>query len=744
MRKAPLAVLLLLGIAGVAYGSTEKVGDKTITKVVKLLQGMLEKSKEEGDEERKIYAKFKCYCDQSEASKEEAIAKNTKLISLLESEIEELQGSNGEASSASAELKASMADNKAKRDEATSVREKQNKQFKEDEADFEQAISQMKAAIETLATVGADQTKSTGADNKQFMAGKSASLLSLQSSMQDALSAAEAFMDPKQYQSVTAFLQAPFTGTYTSQSGAVMGIIKNMRDTFEANLADARAQEEKELKAHKELMQVLEDAFSDMERLYGDAQSKLGDNDKELSAKRGQLDQAEKEKANDEEFLEKLRPMCKEKAESYQERKVLRANEEAAIAEAVSILNSDSAFDTFSTVDATSTGATKASFLQIAKKHFPGVSDEDVRQVMQRLLRRAAAGHKAPRIAKVISTLQAENPFDTVLDEIDKMIKLIGEEGKSDKEKFDWCAKERKDNNKELKEKKSEILKLDDEIDKLNKRIDDPSKGLKAQIENTEISLQQNHESQVTETAERQEANKAYQADIKNLVSAESLLANALKVLNAYYDRFDSLLQSQEDPKPPGTWGEYEGQSKSAKSGDNSAISMLEYILKQTKKEEEEAHAGEEKDQAEYEDSMTSLKKEQANKEKSLAELQDKLAQAEEDLIQAEEDLKATTEDKEGIEEYLEKIKPGCDFIKTNFKTRETNRGIEKKALETAASTLKGSPAYKSAVADATVESYGKCKEPCVEDAAHVKCKACMADVTIPGYCAGHAGTPGC
>merc|ERR1719271_1209638 len=632
-----------------------------------------------------------------------------KLISLLESEIEELQGSNGEASSASAELKASMADNKAKRDEATSVREKQNKQFKEDEADFEQAISQMKAAIETLATVGADQTKSTGADNKQFMAGKSASLLSLQSSMQDALSAAEAFMDPKQYQSVTAFLQAPFTGTYTSQSGAVMGIIKNMRDTFEANLADARAQEEKE-----------------------------------LSAKRGQLDQAEKEKANDEEFLEKLRPMCKDKAESYQERKVLRANEEAAIAEAVSILNSDSAFDTFSTVDATSTGATKASFLQIAKKHFPGVSDEDVRQVMQRLLRRAAAGHKAPRIAKVISTLQAENPFDTVLDEIDKMIKLIGEEGKSDKEKFDWCAKERKDNNMELKEKKSEILKLDDEIDKLNKRIDDPSKGLKAQIENTEISLQQNHESQVTETAERQEANKAYQADIKNLVSAESLLANALKVLNAYYDRFDSLLQSQEDPKPPGTWGEYEGQSKSAKGGDNSAISMLEYILKQTKKEEEEAHAGEEKDQAEYEDSMTSLKKEQANKEKSLAELQDKLAQAEEDLIQAEEDLKATTEDKEGIEEYLEKIKPGCDFIKTNFKTRETNRGIEKKALETAASTLKGSPAYKSAVADATVESYGKCKEPCVEDAAHVKCKACMADVTIPGYCAGHAGTPGC
>jgi hypothetical protein len=43
--------------------------DRTITQVVKLLQGMLQKSQAEGDEERVIYAKFKCYCDTSEAEK---------------------------------------------------------------------------------------------------------------------------------------------------------------------------------------------------------------------------------------------------------------------------------------------------------------------------------------------------------------------------------------------------------------------------------------------------------------------------------------------------------------------------------------------------------------------------------------------------------------------------------------------------------------------------------------------------
>merc|ERR1711879_631460 len=132
------------------------------------------------------------------------------------------------------------------------------------------------------------------------------------------------------------------------------------------------------------------------------------------------------------------------KAKGYENRKLLRANEEAAIAEAISILNSDSAFETFGTVDATSTGSTGGkAFIQFSsvKKHIP---EEDVRIVMQRLLQRAAAeeGNKAPRLNHVMSLLNAENPFDTVLTEIDKMIELINAESRQDKENLMWCGKE--------------------------------------------------------------------------------------------------------------------------------------------------------------------------------------------------------------------------------------------------------------------------------------------------------------
>merc|ERR1719171_2882766 len=98
----------------------------------------------------------------------------------------------------------------------------------------------MKSALKVLAKVGADQTDSEGAaDNKKFMAGFKGSASLLQSEVQAAIKTASNYMSPSQLKSSTAFLQAPFTGSYTSQSAQVMGIIKSMRDTFEKDLADA-------------------------------------------------------------------------------------------------------------------------------------------------------------------------------------------------------------------------------------------------------------------------------------------------------------------------------------------------------------------------------------------------------------------------------------------------------------------------------------------------------------------------
>merc|ERR1719240_340911 len=113
------------------------------------------------------------------------------------------------------------------------------------------------------------------------------------------------------------------------------------------------------------------------------------------------------------------------------------------------------------------------------------------------------------------------------------------------------------------------------------------------------------------------------------------------------------------------------------------------------------AHQDEQKAQHDYEDSMAELKKVEADLTKTLAELNATLAEKRAELAQKKEELEKEVAGKLATEAYLEKIKPGCDFITENFDYREESRAAEQKALEQAIEILKGSPAYQAAVAAA-------------------------------------------
>merc|ERR1712066_1007733 len=101
----------------------------------------------------------------------------------------------------------------------------------------------------------------------------------LQEQVKQVLFAAQAFLPESKSNSLQSFMQAPFTGTYTSQSAEVMGILKNMRDTFKTNLAEATDRYNAETKAYLKFKKELEDAKKDMEDLKKEKEGDLGDND---------------------------------------------------------------------------------------------------------------------------------------------------------------------------------------------------------------------------------------------------------------------------------------------------------------------------------------------------------------------------------------------------------------------------------------------------------------------------------
>jgi len=352
------------------------------------------------------------------------------------------------------------------------------------------------------------------------------------------------------------------------------------------------------------------------------------------------------------------------------------------------------------------------------------------------------------RLMRVAALLSSGNAFTKVLESIEKMKDLIKDEAEVDKEEFDFCKDERKENNDKIDDKKKQIEGLESGIADLEKSIDDPETGLKAMIKESEESLAENEKNQKDETKTRREENLLYQKSVSNTADAVEMLQMGLAALEKFYDDLKKkededleLVQRREDPDPPKTWeGDFKGQTESG----NKVIGMIKFVLEATEKEEAAHHDGEMKAQADYEDSMADLKKTEESLQKSLVKSKGELAEAEKKLVMKRQALEKTEREKLTIEQYLEKIKPGCDFITKNFDTREKNRETETKALDKAAKLLKGTPAYASAKAAEKQEGFGKCKETCNKDEPHADCQACLADVSVPGYCAGHPDTKGC
>merc|ERR1719240_329008 len=449
-------------------------------------------------------------------------------------------------------------------------------------------------------------------------------------------------------------------------------------------------------------MKVKEDEFNKMKKTFDDKDKVLGENDDAISTKKTSKSEEEASKADNEEFLAKLQKMCAEKTKAFEDRKMVRANEEAAVAEAVSILNSDEAFETFGAVKATTEGGTGPSLLQVsASRH-----TFSVREQVQKELSRVAQRSKSLKLAKIAVSLEVGNPFDKVIEELDSMVELIAKEEKADDEQKAWCDSEREENHAQLDDKTTNKESLEGRVVELTDTIENAETGLKKQLADENTKLSENRKDQADEIETRGLENAAYQSNIVNLAKAEETMKMAVKVLKKFYDWLhkksgphhyekkagkDSgsskikripeasveqleeacsddpscsgfntqgwmlgsidpedkwyaaegdlyvkvydeenpvgLLQNKEDPAPPEAEFSESGQGQAP-----DAVSMLGFILEETKKEEHQAHTDEEEAQKTFEDTMNDLKTQEAACLETIADLTESLASTEKTL----------------------------------------------------------------------------------------------------------------
>merc|ERR1719230_383018 len=127
---------------------------------------------------------------------------------------------------------------------------------------------------------------------------------------------------------------APGYASYSSRSSEIFGILKQMKDEFEANLSQEQKNELKAKDDYKALAASKSAQISTAQAKLDSLQADHADNQKLLSDAKEDFEITRNQRTADVEFLSKLKLTCNDLDKQWEERSKTRAEETRAVAEA--------------------------------------------------------------------------------------------------------------------------------------------------------------------------------------------------------------------------------------------------------------------------------------------------------------------------------------------------------------------------------------------------------------------------
>merc|ERR1719405_197703 len=207
-----------------------------------------------------------------------------------------------------------------------------------------------------------------------------------------------------------------------------------------------------------------------------------------------------------------LKETCQMTDQEWEERQKSRAEEIKAVSEALAILSSDDAHDTF----------TKTfNFVQTKVE----TTDRQNRDKASALLFKAAKANGNPRLAALAARVRLD-AFTKVKAAIDDMIAALLKEKADEIKHKDFCTQGLNDNARAQELKARDIDDLEAEIEKLTKSI----ATLEAEIAEMQTQLKRAGE-------DRELENKDFQTTVADQRATKELLNKALNVLKPIFDK---------------------------------------------------------------------------------------------------------------------------------------------------------------------------------------------------------------
>jgi len=671
------ALCLLLAVEAtlthVATGNdASNAKNRPVTKVINLLKDMQAQLEKEAEEDEETYEKVACWCETNDKEKTAAIAEAEARITDLTSTIEELTATSARLNTEIKNLEAEIAKNQEALDKATAMRQKELAEFNEEEKDMLQSIGALKSAIVVLS-----KHHSSLAQVPSETLLNMAAVIDHQFKKHTAL--LHAIVTPSQRKAIAAFVQSPgdyfdaeptFKQSYAPQSGQIFGILKQMKETFETNLSSAQKEEMQAQAAYEDLKAAKEAEIKAGTELKDTKTQELADTDEKLAQSKQDLEDTRNSLSADQKFLMNLKETCQMTDQEWEERQKSRAEEIKAVSEALAILSSDDAHDTFTRT---------FNFVQTKSEK----KDRKNRDEASALLFKAAKANGNPRLAALAARVRLD-AFTKVKAAIDEMIAALLKEKADEIKHKDFCTEGLNTNERESELKARDIAELEAEISDLTTTIDELTKSiatLEAEIAEMQTQLKRAGE-------DREMENKDFQGTVADQRETKALLNKALDVLKAVFaKKFIQVSSKQEPvgPPPPPGFKEYKQSS-----GAGGVMGMLEQIIRDTETLEAEAIKAESDAQKAYEEYVKDTNKSIEEKTRDITNKTEEKSTAEGDKVAAEEAKETAMNEQQQLMNENADLHKSCDFTLKNFDIRQTARDQEVEALRQAKAILSG------------------------------------------------------
>jgi len=493
----------------VVAGTSALMTKNPMRRIITMLQDMQKELERQGEMDKEIFEKAMCVCETGDKDLQVAIDESAAAIEEYTSKIEA-------DTAEQAQLEQEIVEHNENRDsaerdlaEATAIRTKEHKSFVAQEKDMKLNINGLSKAIPAI---------------EKGMGGSALMQVIPHSRRFRRMFEVTKYLSPDARSGVLAFLNEGSDdesndSDQASNSGEILGIMKNMKEEMEKDLAEMQATEKSTHETFNELKTSKTEEISINEKAVISKEKRIGEIKLSLSEGKHALEDSQEENENAKKFLANMKEDCANKEKERDMRAKMRTEEIAAIGDAIKILNDDSALETFSK-------AKSAALVQRPVKTYDAFIQ--MHEKVKRVTGSHAMSSQSGESSSQPEDAQAEKIVSTM---INGMVAVLHDEDVSDEHKKAWCFNETAVSAGIKAEKKDILTKTEAQITEQEDKIATLAEEIKALT----IKIQELDKLVHDTTKQRKEEHQEFVDGFATSATAIRLVNKAIKRLEKFY-----------------------------------------------------------------------------------------------------------------------------------------------------------------------------------------------------------------